>query len=316
MKIVVIGPGALGCLLAAAILLRTPAPGKEKGHTLWLLDRSPERAARLAGHGLILEEGGRQHHCQVRATAAAGEIGPADLLFLCVKAGDIRAGLDSISPLLTPESLLITLQNGLSHIDILEHWSRPGRAAAGVTAQGANLAETGRVIHAGHGPTAIGFLTPADSAANQRLTRAATLLSAAGLEATVVPEIINRVWDKLLINTGINALTAIYNCPNGQLLEIPAAREQMVAAVREAAAVARARGIPLASDPVVRTKEVCRATRANISSMLQDVRRKRATEIEAINGAVVAAAAPLKIATPVNRELVRRVKELERNYLF
>ena len=316
MKIVVIGPGALGCLLAATILLRTPAREEQGDPTLWLLDRSPNRAARLAGNGLILEQGGKQRRCRVRATAAAEEIGPADLLFLCVKAGDVQAGLASISPLLTPESLVITLQNGISHIDILQHWPLPGRAAAGVTAQGANLVGPGHVLHAGHGPTSIGFLEPADTAANYRLTGAATLLSAAGFEATVVPDIIDRVWDKLLINAGINALTAIHDCPNGQLLEIAVARKQMVAAVREAAAVARARGVVLGTDPVVRTEEVCRATSANISSMLQDVRRKRATEIDAINGAVAAAAVPLKIATPVNRELVRRVKELERNYLF
>ncbi|MCF6291088.1 MAG: 2-dehydropantoate 2-reductase [Desulfobacterales bacterium] len=316
MKIVVIGPGALGCLLAAAILLRTHTREEQDGHTLWLLDRSPARAARLADHGLILEKAGKQRLCRVRATAVAGEIGPADLLFLCVKAGDVRAGLASISPLLTPESLVITLQNGISHIDILRHWPLPGRAAAGVTAQGANLAGPGHVLHAGQGPTSIGFLQPADTAANHRLTRAATLLSAAGFEATVVPDIINRVWDKLLINTGINALTAIHDCPNGQLLKITAARSQMTAAVREAAAVARARGVVLSTDPVVRTKEVCRATSANISSMLQDVRGKRATEIDAINGAVVAAAIPLGIATPINRELVHRVKELEQSYLF
>lgn len=313
MKIVVIGPGALGCFLATSILVRaTP----DQHTSLWLLDHSPERAARLGDTGLRLEEAGRIDHCPVQATADPEEIGAADLLFLCVKSGAVAASLEHLAPLLSPTSLLISLQNGIGHLDHLFPWTRPGCAALGVTAQGANLVDSGHVRHAGSGATSIGFPEPAATEENARLARTADLLNRAGWKTETVPDIISLVWDKLMVNTGINALTAIHNCANGELLTIPTARGEMRAAVAEAAAVARAKGISLSSDPIARTEEVCRATATNISSMLQDVRRKRPTEIGAINGAVVAVAEELGLAVPVNRGLTRRVKELESNYLF
>ena len=88
----------------------------------------------------------------------------------------------------------------------------------------------------------------------------------------------------------------------------------MEAAVLEGQEVAAKIGISLTADPLQVTREVCRATAANISSMLQDVRAKRPTEIDAINGALLLRGAEFGIPMPVNEELVRQVKEIERNY--
>jgi 2-dehydropantoate 2-reductase len=106
---------------------------------------------------------------------------------------------------------------------------------------------------------------------------------------------------------GVNALTAIYDCPNGKLLALPKAREMMRLAVLEAAAVAEACGVKISPDPVGRTLAVCRATAGNISSMLQDVRQGRGTEIEAINGEIVRLAATFNIPAPVNKRLTALV---------
>jgi 2-dehydropantoate 2-reductase len=89
----------------------------------------------------------------------------------------------------------------------------------------------------------------------------------------------------------------------------------MRTAVREGRQVAEKIGIVLADDPLTTTLEVCRATAANISSMLQDVRAGRPTEIEAINGALIRKAAELGLATPVNTELVRQIKAIEQGFL-
>jgi 2-dehydropantoate 2-reductase len=132
----------------------------------------------------------------------------------------------------------------------------------------------------------------------------------------IVSDIIERVWAKLFINVGINALTAIFNCQNGALLDLPPARAQLAEAVREAVAVAKAMGIPIREEPLGTTLEVCRATAENISSMLQDVRRQRPTEIDAINGAVVDLGKKLGISTRTNEQLVLKVKEMEHNYLL
>jgi len=152
---------------------------------------------------------------------------------------------------------------------------------------------------------------PGPANASGLLERAVAVLNGAGLASRITSAPLKHVWAKLFVNVGINGLTALLRCPNGQLLDSAETRERMTLAVREAEAVARASGISIDEDPLVATFRVCKATRNNISSMHQDIRNRRRTEIDAINGAVVAAGRKLGIPTPVNAELVRQVKELE-----
>ncbi|OGQ96448.1 MAG: hypothetical protein A2521_08965 [Deltaproteobacteria bacterium RIFOXYD12_FULL_57_12] len=318
MKIVVTGPGAMGCLLAATLTLKgqgttTALPEQP----VWLQDHSQARARQLNDNGLILEENGGRLHCPVRAFVDPSEIGQADLVLLCVKSGNFQNGLTQALALTAADSLIVTLQNGIAHLERINQQPVDNTPiAVGVTAQGATLVATGHVRHAGHGLTRLGFPSRQSAEAIARLQTVAALLSGAGIETEVVDNILDHVWAKLLVNVGINALTAIHACPNGRLLEIPEVRVMLGAAVREAAAVARALGIALPDEPVARTEEVCRATARNISSMLQDVIKKRCTEIDAINGAVATAGKRLGMALPVNEALVARIKEIEQGYLL
>ncbi len=302
--IVIIGPGALGCLLAARL-------GVEGRDTVWFLDHNPGRAALLARQGVRLAEAGRTSRVAVQATTNAGQIGPADLVLLCVKSHDVATSLGQAQPLLGPATLLISFQNGISHLDLLTVDPGQARRAVGVTAMGATRTGPGEVTFGGAGLTRIGYQAPADQRGDQLLTQGAAILTAAGMATEAVPDILSQVWAKLLVNTGINALTALFDCANGRLLHIPEARQLLIAAVGEAEAVARAKGVSLSEDPVAHTLEVCAATAMNISSMLQDIRNHHCTEIDAINGAVVKEARRLGLSAPVNEELTRRVRVLE-----
>lgn len=308
MKVIVIGPGAMGCLLAAKL---------SRDHEVWLLDHDADRAGRLASAGLLLEEEGRVESCPIRATADASRIGAADLALFCVKSHQIKEALLAAEAALRHTRLLVTLANGLGHLDILAEYCRGRCWGVGVTAQGATMAGTGRVLRRGAGATIIGPLPTNGGAVPGTdcelvLTEAAAALTAAGVPTQVVADILPSLWEKLLVNVGINALTAINNCPNGMLLASPGLVELMTAAVTEGALVASRLGITLPADPMAGVLKVCRATAANISSMLQDVRAGRRTEIEAINGAVVKRARALGVEVPVNTELLGRVRELER----
>lgn len=315
MKIVVIGPGAMGCLLAASLALRSNSAAKgADDNVVWLLDRQRDRAASLTVNGVILEENGRQYHCRIPVTADAAEIGRADIILLCVKSHNVREAVSRAFPLLDDKSLLITLQNGIGHLAFVQEGSLAGAVAVGVSAQGATLLGPGHVRHAGQGLTRIGFLQPAKEASTVRLRDAADLLTSAGIATEVVDSILEHVWAKMFVNIGINALTALLGCQNGKLLESPAALAQLTDAVQEAEAVARTLGVRIAGDPVRMTIKVCEATRANFSSMLQDVRNRRTTEIDAINGALVEKAHRLRIPVPVNEKLVLAVKKMERSY--
>ncbi|MBU0480160.1 MAG: 2-dehydropantoate 2-reductase [Proteobacteria bacterium] len=304
MKIAVIGPGALGCLLAASL---------GAANEIWLLDRDPERARQIGNQGIILDENGKRLNVRVNVSANSSNVPEVDLVLLCVKSASVSSAINAWMSVVTKgRPLLIALQNGIAHLDILPV-AMPGRWALGVTAQGATLAGPGVVMHRGNGPTRIGFPSGVTISEEERiqLQRAAAVLSASGIATETTDDILVHVWNKLLINVGINALTAIHDCPNGRLLDSPGILKTMQDAVLEGAAVAEALGIRIDRNPVARTIEVCRATAANVSSMLQDVRRRRKTEIEAINGAVVTKGVKTGVAVPVNEELVRKVKGIE-----
>lgn len=301
MKICVIGPGALGCLLAA-LLARA-------GHQVWLLDHRAARARLISTQGIVLHDRSGRSMVPVRATADLAQIGLVSLAFLCVKSEAVEVAARRALPALVPGSLLIALQNGIAHHSWLLTLSVPW--ALGVTAQGASLLEPGVVRHGGEGQTSLGFLSDAEEAARVKLQEAAELLSRAGIPTEINPDILAAAWNKLIVNAGINALTALEDCANGELLARPAALAAMQAAVREAAQVATACGVRVVHDPEAMTMGVCRDTAENISSMLQDVRQGRRTEVEAINGVIVHRAAALGIPVPTNQKLLAGIKALE-----
>lgn len=312
MKVLVIGPGALGCLLAAKL---------SRKHEVWLLDHDPARAALLDDSGLFLDEGGASTRHIVRATAEAALVGPVDLALLCVKSRKVADAVKAAGSILRRDTLLLALQNGIGHLEVLPGLCRTFCWGLGTTTHGATLIGPGRVLHRGSGPTWIGLpsVLPRDDIAAQpscrkSLSLTAEVLSEAGIPTEVVADILPRLWHKLLVNVGINALTAIYDCPNGALLDDPAIVERMEAAVREGIVVAEKIGVELDPEPLAGVRAVCRATATNLSSMLQDIRAGRPTEIEAINGALVRLAGEVGVPVPVNVELVSKVLELERNF--
>ncbi len=316
MRIIIVGPGALGSLLAARIFLflreQEKSGAGNNDHRLYLLDHRQDRARLLTEHGLHLKENGRTIVCRLPVTADPAVIGHCDVLFLCVKALAVASALAGLSPLLAPQTLLIAMQNGIGHLAVLAR--SPCSTAAGITSEGATLLGPGHVRHCGSGITRLGLLRAAHDAALPRLQETTRLLNGAGMVAEITSHPLHHIWAKLFVNVGINALSAVHRRTNGQLLTSESIREQMQKAVMEAAAIARAKDIPVVDDPVSATFKVCRTTRNNISSMLQDVMHQRPTEIDAINGAVVAAGEQLGIATPVNRELVRQIKVIEAAY--
>jgi 2-dehydropantoate 2-reductase len=310
MHFVLVGPGALGCLLAS--MLARADHNEEYRFTL--LDHNAARAGKLTSQGIVYEYKGRQERAFVPVSSSPTETGVADIVILCVKSYDIQGCLGFCGPLLGPDTLLLFMQNGVAHLE-KQSLIKEATPAYGTTTEGANLVGPGHVRHAGRGLTQFGFLGPVPEQAQKKLQRVSNLFTQAGLKARVTEDILSRLWTKLMVNTGINGLTATLNCTNGELLTLPNTPGRMARLVEEALVVARASNIYVPEDSLEITKGVCVKTAANISSMLQDVRAQRKTEIDAINGAVVAVGKRLGIATPENLLLVRQVKELESSYL-
>jgi 2-dehydropantoate 2-reductase len=310
MRIVIAGPGALGCLFAA---LLSPKKQNEKD-SLWLLDHNQERAALLHRQGIIYEADRHQQCIFIPVTADPGTIDRVDIILFCVKSYDLDACIQFSQPLLSPQTLPVFLQNGINHLDIQERLNLPSPPVFACSSEGATLLKPGHILHAGHGTTELGFLQPPTERQQLQVTELAQVLQEAGLAVSLSQDIRSRLWAKLFINAGINPLTALYNRSNGQLLTSCAARSRLKDIVRETETVARAAGIPIETDPLKATLNVCKGTARNISSMLQDRRNKRPTEIDAINGAVVRMGKKLGIATPFNEEIVAQIKKMEKSY--
>jgi 2-dehydropantoate 2-reductase len=308
LDIVLAGPGALGCLLAS-LIGRTAG-----GHRLTILDHRPARAAQLTDQGLFYQQGDCRQRVALQVVSDPDQLAGADIVVLCVKSSAVVSCLQRCRPLLGRQTLLVFLQNGISHLEVAGHCG-DAAVAYGTTSEGATLLGPGTVRHAGVGRTFLGFLDPPTALAAELLGRFTALLTAAGMAAVESNDILSRLWAKLLVNVGINALTATLDCSNGALLELPGVKQRMMAAVSEARQVAEAQGIAVADDPWQMTETVCRQTASNISSMLQDIRRQRPTEIGAINGAVVDLGQRLGVATPENLRLTREVLALEATYL-
>lgn len=310
MRIAVVGPGALGCLFASLLAAR----GQQESDSLWLLDHNRERAALLNEQGIVYQSDTRQERAMIPVSPDPLTVRPVDVVLFCVKYPDLDDCLQSCRSLLTPQTLPVFLQNGIGHLDIQERLSIPTTPAFASSSEGATLLEPGHVLHAGRGKTRLGFLRRPGQLQGQQLSQLVLILQEAGLAVSFSGEMRSHLWAKLFINAGINPLTALYNRTNGQLLTSCAARSRLKNIVREAEAVARCCGIPIRTDPVQAALAVCKSTARNISSMLQDRRHRRPTEIDTINGAVVKEGKRHGLATPFNEEVVQQIKEMEDAY--
>ena len=305
MRIAIAGTGAMGLLFAHLL-------SRDEGSEIRLLDIHPDRAARIREEGLRVEGVSGDHHVRPRVTVRPEEIGRVDLVILCVKSPDTFEAARNASPLLGPDTGVLTLQNGLGNIEAIEQAVGPGRAFGGTTSMGATVLAPNRIRHAGWGETIIGEPTGNKTA---RVESILEVFARAGLEASYTDNLPGLLWSKLIINVGINALTALTRIHNGRLIDHEGTRTVMKMAVGEAVQVAQALGIRLLYDrPVEKVAGVCKATAGNVASMLQDVLREKRTEIAQINGAVVREAAKLGIPTPVNETLLGLVRTLEETY--
>lgn len=305
MKIVIVGPGAMGCLFAAFF-------AKKKQAEVWVLDKDARRAKRLRDSGITIEGTSGSFKVKVDITARPQDIKACDLVILCVKSYDTETAVKTIGPFLGQDSNVLTLQNGLGNIEMISEIVGRDRVVGGITSHGATLISEGHTYHAGTGDTIIGRIDGTFTVAMRHIRE---VMNRAGISTRLTKDVNGVIWSKLIINAGINALTAITRLPNGRLIELPETREIVSMAVTEAVRVAKKKRIKLIyDDPIQKVESVCRATEQNLSSMLQDLMKKKRTEIDFINGAIVRQAKSLNIPSPANTILADLVKTMEQGY--
>jgi 2-dehydropantoate 2-reductase len=303
MKTVIMGAGAMGGLFGGLLAF--------SGEEVWLVDVQKEQVDVIRSVGLTLEEGDKLQIIGVNATRDVASLGKADLVIFFVKTYHTEQAVSDALTLEKEDTIFLTLQNGLGNEEILCKRINREKVMLGVTGQGATFLGPGHVRHAGRGKTFIGEL---DQGVSDRAVQVAKMFREADIDTEVSANIHDLIWDKLLVNVGINALTALTELKNGQLLDYPETLRIMEALVSEAAEVARQKGIRIEGNPIEKVKAVAEATKGNRSSMGQDVDFRRKTEIDAINGAVVREAKRLGLPAPYNEVVTDLIKMIEKKF--
>jgi len=291
MHVSVLGPGAVGSMFGGHLA--------RAGIDVTLVGRAGPHVDAL-GDGLRLTlPDGHTETVDVAVTTDPAAAAPADVVLVCVKSYDTEDALSGARELLA-DADVCTFQNGLGNAETIAEFVPRARVLAGTTSHGATLEAPGHVRHAGYGDTRVGrFFAENDD----RVRALAAALTNAGIDTDVVADARAAVWEKVLVNVGINAATALARVPNGRLADTDAGTRLVQRAVREAERVADAEGMDLSEDPVEASLRVARETAANHSSMYQDLDRDRKTEIDSLNGEIVGRGRDHGVETPVNQTL-------------
>lgn len=304
MKICFLGAGALGSAIGGTL--------SANGVDVTLFDRSQAHVDAINRVGLILVDGDRKTTVRTKATTSCEGMAPVDLVIVLVKSFATREAVASVLPIVGPDTVVMSLQNGLGHEDIISDVVGRERTMAGKTYVGGVFLAPGRVMAGTVGKlTVIGEL---DGTLSARARAIAAVFDAAGLPCQVSDNIVGTMWDKLLINVSTGAISGVTGLTYGPLYDVPACEATAIAAVEEAMAVARAAGVRLS---IRAARDAWTMASAGLpyefrTSMLQSLEKGAATEIDFINGAVVRAGQRHGIPTPVNATLVACIKGIER----
>ena len=305
-SVAVVGAGAMGGLWAALL--------EAAGQEVTIVDPSVELIDAVRRHGLsLVEADGTVRRARPTAVLRASEAAPADVVFVFVKGPHTRAVAEHLDGLLHDETIVTSLQNGWGNADVLAEQVAPERIVMGVTFHSATIEAAGRIRHGGSGLTALGPYV--DDAGLGTAEQVAAVMRTAGFECEVRTDVKTAVWMKLIHNAACLPVSALTGLLAAQLVEAGPWRDLIDALAREAVAVARAVGHEI--DPDERIEHIHRVLGSagpGVPSMLADVRARRPTEIETINGAIVREARDHGLRVPLNESMVALVRGLERTW--
>lgn len=299
-RIVVVGAGAMGSYFAGKLAA--------SGNAVTVIDVDRDRLGILAREGLVVNDDLGTETVRMNACVAAEAQGFADLLILFTKGMHSAQAIEDTRHLIGPDTIGLTLQNGLGNDRLLAEAIGHARVVIGMTDVPAELTGPNGVTSHGKANVAIGGYVAGDS---DRAEQVAAMLSCSGFEVEVDPGVRTQIWEKVAFNAAMNATAAVTGLAVGAL-NSTAGRAVINAASQEVADVAEALGIPIDRGRIARKIENALHHHVHHKpSMLQDLLAGRRTEIETINGAVVRSGDQVGIPTPVNDILANLVRMIE-----
>lgn len=293
MKIAVLGAGGVGGYFGARLAAH--------GNDVTFIARGAHAEAMTRDGLQVLSEAGDLHLQPVQLHRDAVATGLVDIVLVAVKMYDLEAAAASIRPLLAIDTAVVPFQNGVEAGAILERALGRRPVCGGVAYISAGIERPGVIRHTGAMARLLfGELRPSDS---WRLETLQAACQGAGIDAVLSPAIETELWIKFLFLAPFAASTCMARAPIGAVREDPLRWRQFDAMVREAGAVARARGVALAPTVEDGRLQLARGLPAQMrSSMLHDLDTGRRLELDWLTGAVVRLGAAAGVATPVSTE--------------
>lgn len=308
-NVAIVGFGSLGAMYAACF---GAAMGPERVFVVADAARTERYRAEAATFN---GEPIRVTYLTYEEAAERAAVQPFDVVLYAVKYGALPEAIEQSSPLVSLDTAVISVLNGITSEEVLAErfgWDRVLLCIA----QQMDSRKVGAVVTAGCvGVMALGVRDPEDAAQRANLARVTEWLAAVEQPFIVPADIQHQLWGKLICNVGVNQACAVYDCCfNG--IHVPGeAREAMIAAMGEVAAVGRACGIALTDDDVAYWLDIIdHLNPAGMPSLRQDVLARRPTEVELFSGTINRLDAAHGIPTPQNERFYAAIKELESSF--
>jgi 2-dehydropantoate 2-reductase len=296
MKISVMGAGAVGCYYGGMLA--------RAGHEVVLIGR-PAHVEAIRERGLNLDTQAFQAFVPLTASTDVSDIRGSQLVLCCVKSTDTEQAAAEMAPFLTPDSQMLSLQNGVENAERLQILL-PCQVAPAVVYVAAEMAGAGHVKHHGRGELVVetAALSPELSA----------LFGTAGIPLQTSDNVAGALWEKLILNCVYNALSAITQLPYGMLVQGDGVEELMHTVLDECLTLAEAEGIAISENIWAAVRAIADTMPTQLSSTAQDLARGKRSEIDHLNGFIVRRGKVLNIATPVNQTLTSLTKLIERKF--
>ena len=306
MKIAIFGVGAMGSVYAGLMA--------EAGHEIWAVDIWQEHVDAINQSGLRVEGASGDRVVQgIKATANAQDVGACDLYVLATKASGVGPAAEMIAPLMGPESMVITIQNGLGAGERIAQYMTTDRVLLGVAdGFGASMKGPGHVYHNAMNLIRVGEM---NGGMSERLVRITAVWQEAGFNAKAFEDIDQLIWGKYICNVAFSGPCTVFDYTLGELMADPTAWAIAQGCALEVQALGQEKKIEFTfADPIEYITAFGHKMPDARPSMLLDHHAKRPSEIDAINGMAVELGKQLNIPTPYNEVLTAVIRQREANF--
>ena len=252
---------------------------------------------------------------QIEASTELSSLRTADLVLFCVKSTDSASVALQIAPYLSPNALMMSLQNGVENSNLIAQ-QVANVVIPCVVYVATEIPAPGYVKHHGRGDLVIGTMQSSRLSDPQKTLQAIVeLFASAQVSVQISTNVMAELWSKLMINCAFNAISGLAQIQYGKLAALEPVRSTQTALVKEVIAVAKADGIHLSETLALQAVEQISVTMGSQkSSTAQDMARSKPSEIDHLNGFIVRRGMALGVATPVNQALFALVKLVESTY--